>query len=254
MDVTRVRVPAVGWPVRSASASMLAGLRSRAEALVGGRAAGRVEAGLPGIGLVLHTPPRPVPPRAPRSASGSAPDIRRCAHVRLDVRVSVPRMVALAGAPSGGSSGSPSAGPGRLPAPVLRTAFAGPGRAVAERGRVTRELYEHGAGHGRRIEEAGRPGATPRDARPAAPPGRAGGPRGGLTLTLPGRPAPVSTAAERRPAPAEASVRGRVEPAHGHGATAPALTSADLPRLVDGVVREIDRRVLARRERRGWSR
>ncbi|MFF7245666.1 hypothetical protein ACFZBU_17370 [Embleya sp. NPDC008237] len=254
MTLTGARAPSTRWPVRSAAASMLAGIRARAEAIAGRRAAGRDEARLPGIALVLHTPPRPVPQRAPRPASVPAPDIRRCAHVRLDVRVSVPRMIALAGPPGGGWSGSPPGGSGRLPAPVLRTAFAGTGRAVAERARVTRELYEQGAGHGRRIEEPGHPGAPARAGAPAALPGRIGGPRGGLTFVLPGRPLSAPDAAERRPAPADGSVRGRSEPTSAHGTAAPALTSADLPRLVDGVVREIDRRVLARRERRGWSR
>ncbi|MEU0938144.1 hypothetical protein [Embleya sp. NPDC005971] len=254
MIVTAAPAPSAGWPVRSASAAMLAGVRSRAEGIAGHRAAGRVEPWSPGVGLVLHLPPRPALGRAPRPTPGVAPDIRRCAHVRLDVRVSVPRMVALGGPQPGGSFGAPAAGSGRLPAPVLRTAFAGPGRAVAERARVTRELYEHGVDHGRRIEEPGRPGATPRAGGSAAPPGRSRGPRGGLTLALPGRPAPTPTPAERQPAPADPSVRARGDQAYGPGAPAPALTSADLPRLVDGVVREIDRRVLARRERRGWSR
>jgi hypothetical protein len=46
--------------------------------------------------------------------------------------------------------------------------------------------------------------------------------------------------------------------AHWEGSTVPgtapvALTASDLPGVVDHVVREIDRRVVAARERRGWT-
>ncbi|WP_331771654.1 hypothetical protein OG948_49610 (plasmid) [Embleya sp. NBC_00888] len=255
MTVTGVRASAAGWPVRSASAAMLAGVRARVAGITGHGRAGRVETRVPGIGLVLHTLPRPAGTRAPRPASVHIPDIRRCAHVRLDVRVTAPPMVALARAETPGPYSPSSAGPGRLPAPVLRTVFAGAGRALAERARVTRELYVRGAGRGRRVEEPARAGAWPgRGGRPA-PQGRSGGrPGSALTWAVPTRPAPASTSAESYTAPADTSARGRAEPGYGHPQAAPALTSADLPRLVDGVVREIDRRVLARQERRGWSR
>ncbi|MGW1997819.1 hypothetical protein [Embleya sp. NPDC001921] len=256
MTVTGARAPAAGWPVRSASASMLARARARAAGITGPAGAGRVETPVPGIGLVLHTLPRPAGTRAPRPAPIPVPDIRRCAHVRLDVRVTAPPMVALARAEAHGRPYPQSpAGPGRLPAPVLRTVFAGAGRAVAERAQVTRELYEHGAGHGRRVEEPARPGAVPvRGGRPA-PSGRSGGrPGSALTLAAPARPVPASIPADPYTAPADTSARDRAETGYGRRQAAPALTSADLPRLVDGVVREIDRRVLARHERRGWSR
>lgn len=255
MTVTGARASAAGWPVRPASASMLAGVRARVAGITGPGGAGRAETRVPGIGLVLHTLPRPAGIRAPRPAPVPVPDIRRCTHVRLDVRVTAPPMVALARADTPGPYSPSFAGPARLPAPVLRTVFAGVGRAVAERARVTRELYERGAGRGRRVEEPARPGAVPdRGGRPA-PPSRFGGrPGSALTLAVPARPAPVSTSAESYTAPADTSVRGRAGPGYGRPQAAPALTSADLPRLVDGVVREIDRRVLARQERRGWSR
>lgn len=234
---------------------MLAGVRARAEGITGPGGAGRVEIRTPGIGLVLHTPPRPLAPRAPRPAPAYAQDIRRCAHVRLDVRVTAPPMVALVRDRTPGPHAPPSGGPGRLPAPVLRTVFAGAGRAVTERARATRELYEHGAGHGRRIEEPGRPGAVPGHGMRTGPPARSGGgPRSTQTLAAPARPAPVPAPAEPHTAPADTSARGQGDAGYGRPATAPALTAADLPRLVDGVVREIDRRVLARQERRGWSR
>ncbi|MFI6985606.1 hypothetical protein ACIBSV_44580 [Embleya sp. NPDC050154] len=255
MTVTGARASAAGWPVRSASASMLAGVRARVGGITGPAGAGRVETRVPGIGLVLHTLPRPAGTRPPRQAPVPVPDIRRCAHVRLDVRVTAPPMVALARTETPGPYSPSSAGPGRLPAPVLRTVFAGAGRAVGERAWVTRELYERGAGRGRRVEEPARPGAVLGSGGWPAPPGRSGGrPGSALTLVVPTRPTPASTSAESYTAPAHTSARGRAETGYGRPQAAPALTSADLPLLVDGVVREIDRRVRARQERRGWSR
>ncbi|WP_424638597.1 hypothetical protein [Embleya sp. AB8] len=254
MTVTGVPTPVAAWPVRSAAAAMLAGVRARAEG--GGRcAAGRVEPWMPRVGLVLHTLPRAIGSRAPRTAPTRVFDIRRSARVRLDVRVSVPRMVAPTRVETVGPGGPAPTGGGPL-VPVLRTGFLGPGRAAAERARATRELAERGAGHGRRIEDAGRPGAAVGTRPPAGAPGYAAPhPRAPLTFAAPARPAPAPTAPGHPPGFVDAAPRDRTgPPSPGHAATRDALTSADLPRLVDGVVREIDRRVLARQERRGWSR
>ncbi|MFE5329189.1 hypothetical protein ACFRCG_22660 [Embleya sp. NPDC056575] len=256
MIVTGARPPSAGWPVRAAASSMLAAVRARVEPGAGRDRATRVEGRVPGAVFVLRVAPRAPKPPGPRTISGRVADIRRCAHVRLDVRVSLPPMMALtrvervdAGAAAGFGA------VGGLPVPVLRTGSAAAGRAVVERARATRELYERGAGHGRRIEEpGGRTTPTSRGARPG-PPGAASSARSltALTFAASARPEPAPAAAVAG-YPADAIARDRTAQPSRAAPAASALTSADLPRLVDGVVREIDRRVLARQERRGWSR
>jgi hypothetical protein len=56
---------------------------------------------------------------------------------------------------------------------------------------------------------------------------------------------------ERRSPPA-ATGRGR-PPAVAPGSEHSPLTAGDLPLVVDRVVRELDRRLVAVRERRGWA-
>ncbi|GCD96706.1 hypothetical protein EHYA_04393 [Embleya hyalina] len=232
---------------------MLAAVRARVEPGAARDRAKRVEGRVSGAAFVLRVAPRaPRPPKA-REIPVRVADVRRCAHVRLDVRVSLPPMVALTRVErvdAGGVAGSGVVG--GPPVPVLRTGSAGGG--VVERARATRRLYERGAGHGRRIEEpGGRPTPTSRGAGPttpgAAPYAR---PRSVLTFAAPARPEPAPAAAPGYSA--DPIARDRAARPDRAAPAAPALTSADLPRLVDGVVREIDRRVLARQERRGWSR
>ncbi|MGW9208918.1 hypothetical protein ACWGR4_18275 [Embleya sp. NPDC055664] len=254
MIVTGARPPSAGWPVRAAASSMLAAVRARVEPGAGRGRATRVEGRVSGAAFVLRVAPRaPKPPRL-RAISGRVADIRRCAHVRLDVRVSLPPMVALTRVERVDAGAAAGLGAvGGLPVPVLRTGSAAAGCAVVERARVTRELYERGAGHGRRIEEpGGRPTATSRGARPG-PPGAASfaRPPTALTFAAAARPAPDAAVPGY---PADPIARDRTAQPPRAAPAVSALTSADLPRLVDGVVREIDRRVLARQERRGWSR
>ncbi|WP_143658246.1 hypothetical protein [Embleya scabrispora] len=255
MIVTGARPPSAGWPVRTAASSMLAAVRARVEPGGGRNLGTRVEGRVSGGAFVLRVTPRA--PKAPKSQaiSSRVVDLRRCAHVRLDVRVSLPPMVALTRVERVDSGGADGFGAvGGPPVPVLRTGSAAVGRGVAERARATRQLYERGAGHGRRIEEpGGRPAPTSRGARPdpsgAAPYTR---PRSALTFAAPAPPAPAPATAPGYPA--DPIARDRAAQPYRAAPAATALTSADLPRLVDGVVREIDRRVLARQERRGWSR
>ncbi|MFI1581362.1 hypothetical protein [Embleya sp. NPDC020630] len=256
MIITGARPPSAGWPVRAAASSMLAAVRARVEPGAGRERATRVEGRVSGAAFVLRVAPRAPKPAKPGAISGRSADIRRCAHVRLDVRVSLPPMVALTRVErvdAGGSAGFGAVG--GLPVPVLRTGSAAAGRVVVERARAARELYERGAGHGRRIEEPdGRATPTSRGARPGSPGAVSfARPPTVLTFAAPARPAPDPAAAVPG-YPADPITRDRTAQPSRAAPPASALTSADLPRLVDGVVREIDRRVLARQERRGWSR
>ena len=69
--------------------------------------------------------------------------------------------------------------------------------------------------------------------------------------SLAGAPDTVSS----QPTPTHPPVRAVAhwDGSAGHGTAPAALTASDLPGLVDHVVREIDRRVVAARERRGWT-
>ncbi|HSA50427.1 MAG TPA: hypothetical protein VLH10_09990 [Yinghuangia sp.] len=140
--------------------------------------------------------------------------------------------------------------------PAYRTrGSAGPASPIALAGaQGAQALHERGAAHGRRVEGH----------RPTPPTGPGGGHellyrKEGFEppIVLAPRTAPSSYTAP--PGPADpARSQGTVEPAPRGAFPAPGVPAGtgavDLPHLVDRVVREIDRRVVARRERRGWSR
>ena len=101
------------------------------------------------------------------------------------------------------------------------------------------------------------PPAAPVLGTPAARASRGALPPVELVHRLPSAPAPGAVTSR----PADARVNGTDFPAGTRwaGPGGPArtgatpLTAADVPGVVDQVVREIDRRVVAARERRGWT-
>jgi hypothetical protein len=66
---------------------------------------------------------------------------------------------------------------------------------------------------------------------------------------VPATPPAVPGAATSAPQPASVRWLADVPPAPASAA----LTAADLPAVIDRVVGELDRRVAAARERRGWT-
>jgi hypothetical protein len=240
----------------------------------------RLAGGRPATGVLL-VPPRPRP-----RVTGASTVVRVLARVGVDVRVTraaaAVRTVerpggAPAAAPLPQARPTPVAAPGRLlllPAPPAprpavavavapaRSAPAAPPAVAASRTAVLR-LVEHR----RRIEgppwrplrepaeapaaRAGRPAAAPRPEALRQPGTTAfeawARPRASMVLA-PGPAAAVvaAAAAVTPPVPARPD-----EPAPRGAAAVPAPPAPDVERLTDEVVRQIDRRIAAHRERLG---
>lgn len=181
---------------------------------------------------------------------------------RLDVRVGL----ALTLAPA------PAAGGARGTTRPTRAGHAGPApvRPVTTTRLVLRSLLGSSTSGGQRLAAApsGRPSDPVRRTRARATPVTGQPPQGRVPSPAP-RTGPVAMV-HRAPTPSSASPGPRVEPTppglsvHWADPTgtrtaarpapgATPMTLADLPGVVERVVTEIDRRVAAARERKGWT-
>jgi hypothetical protein len=214
---------------------------------------GRWDALLSGPGTVFWLPPRQ--PREGGPVPGAAPG-------QVDLRVYL-RVVAPGRPRPAGARPRPA----RARAQERSTASDPPLVLAADTARLAERVRHHARWEGSAppplpaavavASSAATGAAAPgRPVPPAtAPPG---GERPAIVLRRPPAQGPAMAAAApveaARPAPETPSERSRLTPGPGGGrAGAAPLTAADLPVVVDRVVREIDRRVVAARERRGWT-
>lgn len=236
------------------AAAFADGVRRRARVLSPARPGGhglrrpRRARGVTPVERVLRAGPRSVRAGAPRGA-------------RIEVRVSLAFRFARVRATERAAAReqAPTPPPQVLRAePGLRAGggrvFALPGRpdatgrppareerAVASDARVSRPV----APAPLVLRHAGAPGAPLRTEAPAAPAPRSAPPV--LALVHRAAPAPAPGTTPTTPPAAGATGGGQAL------TPLPPLTAADLPRVVERVVGEIDRRVTAARERRGWT-